>query len=102
MKTNENMKNLITSESVISVHFNDEKYPTKMQFSTMIGEQLVILYEQGADSNDLEEIKEIANSGSYYEKNESLYFHTYDVKNSSLGTPFLNSEIPSHYSMNGY
>lgn len=90
--------NKITSESVISVHFNDEKSPTQMQFSTMIEDQLVILHEQGADSNDLEEIKEMANSESYYEKSESLFFHTYDVKNSSLGTPFEDSMIPSHYS----
>lgn len=80
----------ITSESIISVHFNDEIKPTQVQYSVDIEGKKVFLSEYGCDANDLAEIKEMAIGESYYERAEGFHFHTYDVKNSSLATPFEN------------
>lgn len=84
----------LSAESIISIHFNDEIKPTKIQYSFDHEGKKMFLAEYGCDSNDLTEIKDMAISEAYYEKSEGFHFHTYDVKNGSLGTHFEDSMIP--------
>jgi hypothetical protein len=97
LKQNTVMKNsILTPETIISVHFNDEIKPTQIQYSTEINGKKVFLAEYGCDANDLADIKEMAMGESYYERAEGFHFHTYDVQNSSIATPFEDDMIPSN------
>lgn len=85
----------ITNETIISVHFNDETAPTQMTFSVEVDGRKIAIKDQGCDANDLADITEMAVDGPYYEKTEGLFYHSFDVRNGDMGTPFTSEDIES-------
>jgi len=75
----------VAPEDKIGVHFNDMRIPTKIQYSW----NGILLSENNADMNDLEDIKELSGQDiAMYSDIEGLYAYTFYVTNNAFAMPF--------------
>ena len=75
----------VASDDKIGVHFNDMRMPTKIQYSW----NGILLSENNADMNDLEDIKELSGQDiAMYSDIEGLYAYTFYVTKCELASPF--------------
>lgn len=75
----------VASDDKIGVHFNDMRTPTKIQYSW----NGILLSENNADMNDLEDIKELSGQDiAMYSDIEGLYAYTFYVTNCEFASPF--------------
>ena len=94
------MKTYLNNDSTIQIHFNDVMNPTEMTFATYIDSKLVVLRDEHADRNDIEDVAELAGctiDDAKESREESLYLYFFEVKNANIGTPFTDSDIPEHF-----
>lgn len=99
----------IKSNTLIQVHFNDIRTPTKMTYMVYIDGKPIVLEDANADKNSLVEIRELAGfkgepdgnhnfESEMKESNyEAVYNWYYEVVNKNFPTPFTDLDIPNHF-----